>query len=280
MTIEFYTGTPGSGKSWHSLETVLEYLDKGKHVIANFPINFTEKMIKQGLADRYMYIPDQFLMGEKGMALLWQVAAEEVHTEDNIFEKKPRFFGRGESKCLVVIDEAGNYFPPDESTTKVQKQWKLFFRQHRKMGYDFVLVSQGTSDINKAIKSCVEYEIAHRKANRVAPFKWLPFTIFFYVRYWTSDRKRQLLGSESSIFVKKFAKLFDTHMMFGQFEEQMQVDFQSVSETFSFTFGNTIPNENGKESELVLVGGVPSGEEPTSADSESEATLLTGGLTK
>lgn len=245
MTIEFFTGTPGSGKSYHALETIIDYLDKGKHVIANFPLNFTSKMIRDGLADRFMFIPDEFLMGEKGMALLWSIAKEEIYHDDDLFTKRPRFFGEGESKCLVVIDECGNYYPPDESSTSVQKLWKLFYRQHRKMGYDFLLISQGNQDINKSIRSCVEYEIAHRKANRVFPFKYLPWSIFFYVRYWTADRKRQLLNSESSIFVKRFAALYDTHMMFGRFDEKMALDFNEfgVVTDFKFEFGNTIVEE-------------------------------------
>ena len=224
MTIEFFTGTPGSGKSWHALELVMDTLYSGRHVIANFPLNFTEKMIQQGIHERFMFVPDEFLMGAKGMSFLYHVSAEEVFSENSLLVKAPRFLDQGESLCLVVIDEAGNYFPPDESTSFVQKNWQLFFRQHRKLGYDFCLISQGNSDINRTIRSCVEYEIAHRKANRVAPFKWLPWTIFFYVRYWTADRKRQLLGSESSIFVKRYANLYKTSKLFGNFEERMNFD--------------------------------------------------------
>lgn len=234
MTIEFLAGTPGSGKSYHALEMIIDFLDKGKHVIANFPLNFTERMKKNGYADRFMYIPDEFLMGENGMAMLWKISKEEI--EDG----KPRFFQRGEDICLVVIDECGNYYPSDESTSPVQKMWKLFLRQHRKMGYQFALISQGMEDINRTIKSLVEYEISHRKGNRVAPFKWLPWTLFFYVRYWRSDRKRQLLGSESSIYVKRFAALYDTNMMFGGFEEKMEFDFDSLQAVFPLEFGNTL----------------------------------------
>ena len=254
MTIEFFTGTPGSGKSYHALEVIIDLLEDGKHVIANFPLNFTERMIRKGYADRYMYIPDEFLMGTDGMALLWQIAFEEIDDPSYVVKKETihRFFMQGESLCTVVIDEAGNYFPPDQSTHPTQKKWQLFFRQHRKMGYDFLLISQGTNDINKTIRSCVEYEVAHRKANRVAPFKWLPWTLFFYVRYWCADRKRQLLGSESSIYHKGFAGLYDTHKMFGNFEEKMELDLEAFNSwsNFEFKFGNVIAlNEAAKELE-------------------------------
>jgi len=239
MTIEFYVGTPGSGKSYHALEDVIDWLDKGKHVIANFPLNFTDKMVRDGLAERFMYIPDEFLMGDKGMSLLYKISTEEVYSEDKIFEKTPRFFDK-EGSCLVVIDEAGNYFPPEDSMQPTQKMWRLFFRQHRKLGYDFSLISQGNQDINRSIRKCVEYEIEHRKANRVAPFKWLPFTIFFYVRYWTVGNKRQLLNSSSSIFVKRFASLYKTSMMFGRFEEQMDFSLADIPVEFDLFFGNTV----------------------------------------
>lgn len=251
MTVEFLVGTPGSGKSYHALEMIIDALDKGKHVIANFPISFTPKMVRDGLAARFMYIPDEFLMGDKGMSLLYKISTEEVYSEDSIFEKKPRFYGQ-EGSCLVVIDEVGNYFPPEDSMQPVQKMWRLFFRQHRKLGYDFALISPGNQDINRSIRKIVEYEIEHRKANRVAPFKWLPFSIFFYVRYWTVGTKRQLLGSESSIFVKKFASLYNTSMMFGRFEEQMDFSLDDVPSEFNLIFGNTLPEEKEEEDNVEV----------------------------
>lgn len=249
MTIEFFAGTPGSGKSYHALEQIVDFLDKGKHVIANFPLNFTQKMIRNGDADRFMYIPDEFLMGENGMALLWKIASEKIEDGES------RFFMRGEDKCLVVIDECGNYFPSDESSTPTQKLWKLFLRQHRKMGYQITMISQGMDDINRTIKTLVEYEISHRNATRVAPFKWLPFTLFFYVRYWRSDRKRQLLGNESSIYVKRFAALYNTNMMFGGFEEKMEFDFDALHASFPFSFGNTLLEMEVIGNEVITTDG-------------------------
>ncbi|MBY6269932.1 zonular occludens toxin domain-containing protein, partial [Parageobacillus thermoglucosidasius] len=95
MTIELYTGTIGSGKSYHALEDIVSWLSKGKHVIANFPINFSEGMIRKGYVDRFMYIPDEYLMGAQGVIRLYQISMK-------------YFFENGEeSQCLVVIDEAG-----------------------------------------------------------------------------------------------------------------------------------------------------------------------------
>lgn len=226
--IKSYLGTIGSGKSYHSLEDIISTLSKGKFVIANFPLNFSEGMIRRGYADRFMYVPDDFLMGVEGVAFLFQLA------------EKEKFYDRfGEGGVLVVIDEAGNYFPPEDNSKYSTRLWKLFFTQSRKMGYDFILVTQDDqSQINKTIRKCVEYRVVHRKANAVFPFKLLPFTLFMYVTYWA--QKNQRLSSESSIYVKKFGGLYDTSMMFGGINEKFDFDFSDMTRelNFALTFGN------------------------------------------
>lgn len=224
--IEQYIGTIGSGKSYHALERIVDALKKKKHVIANFPLNFNNGLKEH--AHRFMYVPDEFLMGEAGVAFLYQTS-------------KKWFYGK-EGSCLVVIDEAGNYFAPMDFAKPEQKLWRTFFTQSRKMGYDFILVSQTDKQINRTIRACVEYEVVHRKANAVFPFKYLPFTIFVYVKYWKQNRER--LGSETSLFVKKFADLYDTHMMFGKFDKQVDFDISDQLQNFDLEFGNCDFNED------------------------------------
>lgn len=85
----------------------------------------------------------------------------------------------GEGGCLVVIDEAGNHYPPESNTKPEQILWKTFYTQSRKMGYDFILISQDYQQVNRTIRACTEYRVIHRKANNVFPFKLLPFTLLF-----------------------------------------------------------------------------------------------------
>lgn len=262
--IEQYIGTIGSGKSYHALERILEALKKGKHVIANFPLNFPDGMVRRGYADRFMYVPDEFLMGAEGVAFLYQLSTEEINIGINLYE--PRFYGQ-ESQCLVVIDEAGNYFDPMDHAKPEQKLWKTFFTQSRKMGYDFILVSQTDRQVNRTIRACVEYDVVHRKANRVAPFKWLPFTIFMYVTYWKQSRER--LGSESSIFVKKYSELYDTHQLFGNFDKDVDFDIGDHVANFSLQFGNCNLGEIVALDE-VTGGGAPLGVEPTGDSSRAQ----------
>lgn len=221
-----YTGTIGSGKSYHALEKIIEYLEKGKHVIANFPLTFAPRMVRKGLADRFLYIPDGLLEDERAIAFLLKAS-------------KDMNFGEGEGNCLVVIDEAGNYFPPDQSTSQLQKNWNKFFTQSRKLGYDFILVMQDDKQINRTIRACCEYEIKHRKANNIFPFSLLPLTIFMYVTYWKQTRQR--LSSDSSVFMKRFASLYDTHMLFGNLEEKLEL---AVECHVQLAFGNCHPDRH------------------------------------
>ena len=226
--IQTYLGTIGSGKSYHALETIVEALNKGKYVVSNFPLKFTQAMIKKGYAARFMYLPDDFLMGVDGVSFLYQL------------QKKMSFYDKGgEGACLVVIDEAGNYFPPEDNGKFTTRLWKLFFTQSRKMGYDFLLICQDDmSQINKTIRKCVEYRVLHRKANAVFPFKLLPFTLFMYVTYWAQQKER--LSSSSSIYVKKFGSLYDTSMMFGDIDNKFDLDLENLKTElgFSLDFGN------------------------------------------
>lgn len=228
--IQTYLGTIGSGKSYHALESIMEALKKGKYVVSNFPLKFTEGMIKKGYAKLYMYVPDEFLMGVEGVSFLYQL------------QERMKFYENGgEGACLVVIDEAGNYFPPEDNGKYSTKLWKLFFTQSRKMGYDFLLICQDDlSQINKTIRKCVEYRVVHRKANSIFPFNLLPFTLFIYVTFWAQQKQR--LSSSSSIYVSKFAQLYDTSMMFGDIDKKFNIDFTDMLQEIGFAldFGNCV----------------------------------------
>lgn len=225
--IEMYTGTIGSGKSYHALEDVIDWLRKGKYVIANFPLKFADNHITNGMADRYLFIDDKLLMGKNGMRMLYKISHDY------------NFYGK-ESECLVVIDEAGEYFPQNEATNQIQKDWKLFMTQSRKLGYDFILITQDEQAINRTIRKCVEYEVIHRVANNVFPFKYLPFTVFMRVRYW-NKRPKQRLGSDSTVFVKRLSDMYDTHRLFADIDTQLS--FMPMSNNLDLHFGNLIAPE-------------------------------------
>lgn len=198
--ITLYSGTPGSGKSWHAVERVITLLSRGRYVIANFPIKFTEKQIKKGMDKLFYYYPNEKIT----IDTLIEFAI------DNGFIEKGK-----ESQCLVVIDEAGGRFNCRDFKDSQRKEWIDFFSQHRKLAYDFIMVAQNDRMLDRQIRGYLEYEKKHRKINNFGPFTFLPFTVFVAVEYWYAIKQR--VGSEFMIFKKKIANQYDSMALFSGF---------------------------------------------------------------
>ena len=86
--IELYSGTPGSGKSFHACERIYYSLRYGKNVIANFPI----KQIKR----------------QKGLFVY--MSNEDLTVRKLLEFSRDRHKKNVESQTLIVIDEAGIKF--------------------------------------------------------------------------------------------------------------------------------------------------------------------------
>lgn len=217
--ISMYSGTIGSGKSYHALETITDHLDKGGHVIANFPLNFQHAKRGREWQERFMYVDDRYFMGVKGIRLLLDISRRQGWDEDE-----------REGICLVVIDEATNFFAREDNNKPEQKLWRSFFTQTRKLGYDFILIVQDDMSINKTISKCIEYDVKHRKANNIFPFSLLnmfKITIFFYNTYWKQQRLR--LRSDSTMFVKRLSKMYQSKRMFANLDEQLDKFINDLS---------------------------------------------------
>lgn len=48
MSIQLYTGTPGSGKSFHAAKDIVRWMKRDRGLICNFPVNegFVGKKLK------------------------------------------------------------------------------------------------------------------------------------------------------------------------------------------------------------------------------------------
>lgn len=197
--ITLYSGTPGSGKSYHAVELALRMLKRGKFVIANFPMKFTKK--EQKIGKRFYYWPNEQIT-------VYNLVVFAI--EKGMIHKKQ------ESQALVVIDEAGGRFNCREYAAKDRKEWLDFFSQHRKIGFDFVLVAQNDRMLDRQIRAQIETEKKHRKCNNFGPFAILPFPFFVCVEYWYTAKLR--VGAEFFIFRKKIAEHYDSMRIFSGFK--------------------------------------------------------------
>lgn len=195
--IYFYSGTPGSGKSLHVAKDIYTklFINKG-NVIANFDINrdVYNKKKKKG---KFTYISNTEL------------------TPNFFYEyaKENHILGK-ESQTLAIIDECQIIFNPRSWSDKNRIDWINFFTQHRKWGYNFILISQFDRLVDRQIRSLFEYEIKHRKVNNFKGAKLLPFSTFVAVEYWYGVKER--IGCNFFTYKNKYGRLYDT---FKNFEE-------------------------------------------------------------
>lgn len=155
--INYYDGTPGSGKSYHAVDMIVKKLQEGVNVITDISIDFEGYTSRRGKKEVYHKKPITY----KGIyrheptitvPMLYEFAME--HTNWNVFN---------EHQHLVVIDEVYNYFDPRDFISEDRKLWIAFLKISRHLRIDFVLIGQhGKTDIDKKIMSCVDNATIHR----------------------------------------------------------------------------------------------------------------------
>lgn len=198
--IYLYSGTPGSGKSLHTASVIYWALKRGDPVIANFTINQDKIKRKKG----------EFV--EKDNFSL---------TPDFLINYAMNYFNGNrvkEGKLLLVIDECQLIFNAREWNIQGRAEWLSFFTQHRKFGYDIILVAQFDRMIDRQIRSLIEYEIVHRKVSNFGlKGKFLSIVmggnVFVAVKVWYPMKERT--GAEFFHARKKYYSLYDTYNMFG-----------------------------------------------------------------
>lgn len=200
--IWLYSGTPGSGKSYHAVYDIINKIKrKDKNtVIANFVLNIPDKVQKT----RFKYVDNSDLTIDFLVSYAY----------------KNHKFGV-EGQTLVVIDEAQILYNSRDWGTNSKKRmdWIKFFSQHRKYGYNFILIAQFDKMIDRQIRSLIEYEVSHMKINNF--FWFLPLTSFLCVERWYGQKMK--VGHNVIMYRKKIANYYNSYMTFEQ--EGMPLDW-------------------------------------------------------
>jgi len=201
MAIYFYSGTPGSGKSYHMAMDIWFKLLMGKNIISteNIKTEIVSKNGKKKIGD-FVCVP--------------------------ILELEPKYLYeyayknhvRGKEKqTTVIIDEAQIIFDPVEFKGNSRRDWILFFTRHRKIGYEIIIISQNERLIARPIRSLFETEIKHRQLNHALWF--IPFKVFYFIEYWHGNK--MILSKSMKILNKKVASIYDTYSMLEDYEAMM-----------------------------------------------------------
>lgn len=198
MSISLYSGTPGSYKSYHATGEIIDYLKSGKNVIANFPIDY-KKVLKKEIKGQFICVDN--------LALTPQYLIEYAKEHH-----KPSY----KSQTLVVIDEASIIFNSREFNRKDRTEWIKFLANHRHFNYNFILISQLDTMLDKQIRGLIEYEYKHRALKNYNFITWLLSKVcgglYMTLEMWYPCKMR--IGSRFCKFHKKIASCYDTMALF------------------------------------------------------------------
>lgn len=207
--IYLYSGTPGSGKSLHVAQDIYNRLNKNKkhpNVIANFLIN--KDMIKNKNA-KFIYKDNS----ELTVDYLVNYAIEN-HT-----------LGK-ENQTLVIVDECQVIWNAREwQNNSNRMDWIKFFTQHRKLGFNFIVISQNDRMIDKQIRALIEYQVEHRKVNNFKFGKLFPIPVFISIERWYGVNEK--LNVEFFTYKKRWGKFYDSY---GTFQLDSKIASMSKQE--------------------------------------------------
>lgn len=225
--IEFYTGTPGSGKSYHLALRCFELLKyTRKNVIANFALNLDTMQLTgigwikrkiTNLSQGKIVFKKYNARPLKGNFFYWNNA--EITPERLLEFAQQHHPKQAEGQTLVIIDEAGIMFNCRQFASADRQNWTDFFAKHRHYGFDFILACQFDRQVDRQIRMCVEYEVVHRKLKNYQFLGWLMATlaggnIFLARSYWYASRDKLSIKSRFMRYQSRIGSLYDTYAEF------------------------------------------------------------------
>ena len=95
-----------------------------------------------------------------------------------------------------------------------------FYSQHRKLGYNLILITQNDRMLDKQIRALVEYEVRHRKlinngfGGKMLELLTLGRTWFIAIEYWYGGNKLKL-GQEIFPYRQCYADIYDSYKLFS-----------------------------------------------------------------
>jgi len=190
-----YTGTPGSGKSYHATERIDILLRRGVNIIANYVVKKTHRHKGEFIYKNNDDLSVEFLIRYA-------------------LEKHER---RKESQTVVVIDEAHIMFNSRGYDMKERLRWLKFLSCSRHLGYDIIMITQSDKAIDMQVRGLIEFNCKHRKLTSYGGFKSLLLVTvcrrkFVSVKYWyVIDEKCDAYFFNIK---KKVANLYDSWAMF------------------------------------------------------------------
>lgn len=199
MTICIYTGRPGSGKSLHAARLIINALKNDKRpVLTNFEVKHDENW-----RGRATCVENRVLTADYLVCFARDTWRVHEFKEDGI---------------LLVIDEAQLLFNSRNWQDSNRMEFLQFMSQHRKYGYQIVLIAQSDIMIDKQFRTLIEYETIHRKVSNYGAFggfiKFLAMREVFVTSTYYYEQKNHRVDSTWYFYSKKAASIYDSYKSF------------------------------------------------------------------
>jgi hypothetical protein len=223
--IEVQQGTPGSGKSAVAVARAIRHLRFGGVVAANFSLvdGWCDTVARQSLLARFVdklrfklssSLYPRFLRVDSLEAI--KAVDPKKLAVDQWRSKKGKYM---EGQGLLILDEAQLIF--NSRGWQGNMGWIEFFTQHRKLGWNVLLIAHDIQMIDSQIRPLCEYESRFRNLQRVKiPLLGLPlspFPLFLSIR-----RYAGLAAGAGQVFDRTIfplplwaAKLYDSCLVFS-----------------------------------------------------------------
>lgn len=220
--IQLYSGTPGSGKSLHTAHEIKNKLREGKYVISTCFIDtslcFLNKFQEWWFNKTGKNLKKKHDVREKNF---FYIDIKEI-TPDYLyrFAAQHHVFGK-EHQTIVYLDECVAIFAPTVIGNDVKRwnEWEDFFRKHRHLGYDVILVPQASKLISRKCIEYCEFDVRHfnRKHHGNLGFflSLICGGLFSYSVRWRGTKEKPI---EQGFFTYKrlYGSMYNSYSMFEE----------------------------------------------------------------
>src|SRR5487761_1485479 len=171
--IVLLTGTPGSGKSYAAVRTIIDAVEHGKMVATNVPLRADWALVAARANIFSRLLPGRVDARRRRFESLVFVSEE----LDELLRVRLR--GEHEGRGVLVLDEVHRWlnartWDADESGAKASKDTAVarrleivrWFSAHRHYGWDVWLCTQTAENIDRQVRSLFEYVVICRNLKR------------------------------------------------------------------------------------------------------------------
>jgi zona occludens toxin (predicted ATPase) len=189
-------GTPGSGKTYDAVLTIVQNLKRGRTVCTNIDGMDRPETIHHlaHLSGQPHSVVEQlfFWLRPDIAPRFFEVWTEEIDG----FEVEKRHCPKG---SLIVIDEAHKLYNSRDWNSETNRKFCDWASTHRHDAYDIILITQDIDKLDKQCRSLTEWCYYFRKVNFLGGFVSNSYIVFSYMG---EDHSGKPLGKQTRQYQK------------------------------------------------------------------------------